>query len=145
MGKATERILLVDDEKEFVEALAERMQSRGIAVSTATSARDGIKLAQQQVYDAVVLDLQMPEMDGIETLKALKESNPNLQVILLTGHATVEKGIQAMKLGAMDFIEKPAELAVIIEKIKEARARRMILVEKDNENMIKDILAGKSW
>jgi len=145
MGKAKEKILLIDDEKDFVEALAERMQSRGIDVATATSARDGIELARQKVYDAVVLDLQMPEMDGIETLKALKDSNPNLQVILLTGHATVEKGIQAMKLGAMDFIEKPAELAVIIEKIKEARAKRMILVEKENENMIKDILAGKSW
>ncbi len=145
MATTKEKILLVDDEKEFVETMAERMQSRGIEAVTATSAKEAISKARQETYDAVVLDLQMPEMDGVETLKALKASNPNLQVILLTGHATLEKGIEAMKLGAMDFIEKPAELSVIIEKIKEARARRMILVEKENENMIKDILTGKSW
>jgi len=87
----------------------------------------------------------MPEMDGLEVLKAVKEKQPDLQVILLTGHATVEKGIEAMKFGAMDFLEKPAELKVLVEKIKEARAQKMMLVEKKIEEKMKKIMHEKAW
>ena len=87
----------------------------------------------------------MPEMDGLEALKILKEKKPELQVILLTGHATVEKGIEAMKLGALDLVEKPAELSVLTEKIQKAQAKRMILVEKKSEEKIKKIMTTKSW
>ena len=87
----------------------------------------------------------MPGMDGIETLKAIKARNPTLQVILLTGHATLEKGIEAMKLGAMDFVEKPADLNVLTEKIKKAQARKMVLVAKQTEEKLKNILTTKGW
>ncbi|MEE4242980.1 MAG: response regulator, partial [Desulfopila sp.] len=100
----SEKILLIDDEEEFLEAMSERMKAREMDVSTASSARDGLLKAEDGSYDVVILDLQMPEMDGIETLKRLKEKNPDLQVILLTGHATVQKGIEAMKLGALDLL-----------------------------------------
>ena len=141
----TEKILLVDDEKEFVDTLAERMETRGMNVETTTSPKTALELVEKESYDAVVLDLQMPEMNGLEALKILKEKRPELQVILLTGHATVEKGIEAMKLGALDLVEKPAELSVLTEKIQKAQAKKMILVEKKAEEKIKSIMMTKSW
>ncbi|MBW2092668.1 MAG: response regulator [Deltaproteobacteria bacterium] len=141
----TEKVLLVDDEEDFLEALAERMQLRGMDVSTTTSAREALKMTEKESYDAIVLDLMMPEMDGLEVLKVIKAKNPELQIILLTGHATVEKGIAAMKLGAMDFIEKPADLETLTEKIREAQAQKLILVEKKTADKIKKIIQRKSW
>ena len=140
-----EKVLLIDDEKDFLEALSERMEARGMQVSTTTSAKDALDRVEKGSYDAVVLDLMMPEMDGLETLVALKKKRPELQIILLTGHATVEKGIEAMKLGAMDFIEKPADLQALTEKIKKAQAQKMILVEKESEKKIKEIVLSKGW
>ena len=140
-----EKVLLVDDEKDFIEALGERMENRGMNVSTTTSAKDAIKRVKKESYDAIVLDLQMPEMDGMEALKAIKKINPNMQVILLTGHATVEKGIEAMKLGAMDLIEKPTDIETIAEKIKKAQANKIILVEKKTEEKVRKIISTKGW
>ena len=141
----SEKVLLVDDEQDFLEALAERMRARGMDVTTTTSAEDALKMAAEGTYDAIVLDLMMPEMDGLEVLKALKNRIPEIQVILLTGYATLNKGIEAMKLGAMDFIEKPADLKVLTEKIKTAHAHKMILSEKKLEEKIKKIIQGKGW
>lgn len=140
-----EKVLLVDDEKEFVEGLAERMELRGMNVNTCTNPQDALEMVNSDSYDAIILDLQMPGVDGIEVLKHIKESKPEMQVILLSGHATVEKGIEAMKLGAMDFVEKPADINVLIDKIKKAQARKMILVEKKTEKKMKDILEHKGW
>ena len=141
----TEKILLVDDEKEFVETLAERMRARGMEVATATSAPDALILSDKESFDAIVLDLQMPEMDGLEALKRFKEKNPDIQVILLTGRATVEKGVQAMKLGALDLLEKPTDIETLSRKIKDASARKMVLVNKATEQKIHDIMVSKSW
>jgi DNA-binding NtrC family response regulator len=140
-----EKVLLVDDEQDFLETLAERMRARGMNVSTTASAADAVKMAEAESYDAVVLDLKMPGMDGLEVLSAIKERNPDIQVILLTGHATLEKGIEAMKMGAMDFIEKPADIQVLTEKIKQAQSQKMILVEKRLEKKIKKIIQEKAW
>jgi len=141
----SEKVLIIDDEQEFTQALAERMTNRGMTVSTSSSAIEGLQNVEEHSFDVVVLDLQMPEMDGIETLKILKKKNPELQVILLTGHATVEKGIEAMKLGAMDLLEKPADMTTLTEKIKKAQAKKMILVEKKAEERIRDIMETRGW
>ena len=140
-----EKVLLVDDEKEFLEVLAERMAARGIEVSTASSAAEALQLVEEESFDAIIVDLMMPEMDGIETLKRLKIENPDSQVILLTGHATVEKGIEAMKLGAVDFLEKPADLSVLTQKIKKAHAQKMMVVQKRIEEKVKKIMGVKGW
>jgi len=140
-----EKVLLIDDEKDFVEALAERMKTRGMNVTTTTSAAEALKKLEAEAYDAIVLDLHMPGMDGLQTLEAIKKKNSDLQVVLLTGHATVEKGIEAMKLGAMDLLEKSADLEIITEKIKKAQAKKMILVEKKTEEKIKNIITTKGW
>ncbi len=140
-----EKILLIDDETEFLEIMSERMKNRGMDVATVASPKEAINKVKEESYDAIIVDLMMPEMDGLQTLKALKEINPEVQIIMLTGHATVEKGIEAMKLGAMDLLEKPADLNSLSEKIHKAKARKMILVEKKTEEKIKNIISAKGW
>jgi DNA-binding NtrC family response regulator len=141
----TEKVLLVDDEPDFLDSLAERMRARGMDVSTTTSAEEAIRKAETESYDAIVLDLMMPEMDGIEVLQTIKQKRPDVGIILLTGYATLDKGIQAMKLGAMDFVEKPADLKILSEKIKQAHAQKMVLAEKKLQEKLKRIIQGKSW
>ena len=141
----TEKVLLVDDEQEFVDTLAERMRSRGMEVATSNSGGDALDLVDRDAYDVVVLDLQMPGMDGIEVLERIKQRRPDIQVVLLTGHATVEKGVEAMKLGALEFLEKPVDLSTLSEIIHKAKAEKMILVDEDTEERIREILHGKSW
>jgi DNA-binding NtrC family response regulator len=139
------KVLLVDDEKEFLDILGERMKLRGMEVKTSSSALAALDVLEKESFDVIILDLMMPEMDGLEALKRIKKNRPELQVILLTGHGSIEKGVEAMRLGAMDFVEKPADLETLSAKIEKARARKMILVERKVEEEIRNILIRKSW
>ena len=116
------KVLIVDDEKDFLDIMAERMSARGLEVSTATSAENALKMVLKKSYDAVIMDLMMPEMDGFKALKLFKETRPDLPIILLTANVPEEKCIEAIKLGAMDVIEKPADLNLLTQKIEEAKA-----------------------
>jgi DNA-binding NtrC family response regulator len=136
----TEKVLLVDDEEDFLEIMAERMTARGMEVTTCESAEAALNKIQALAYDAIILDFMMPGMDGFQALKKIKKLRPEMQIILLTGHATVEKGVEAMKMGATDFLEKPADIEALEKKIKDASARRMLLVEKATEERIKDVI-----
>ena len=136
----TEKVLLVDDEEDFLEVMGERLAARGIEVTTSVSAEDALEQIDKDIFDAVVLDLQMPGMNGLDALKKIKERHPEIQVILLTGHATVEKGVEAIKLGAMDFVEKPADLSVLGEKIKKAHKKKMLIVDETNKKRVVDAL-----
>ena len=126
----SEKVLLVDDEEDFLEAMSERMTARGMEVTTASSAKEAIDIIDKISFDAIILDFQMPEMDGMEALQTIKAKRPESQIILLTGYATLEKGVEAMKIGATDFIEKPADLEVLSDKIKKAKAERMLIADK---------------
>jgi DNA-binding NtrC family response regulator len=119
------KVLIVDDEKDFLDIMAERMGARGLEVSTVTSAEDALKMILKESYDAVIMDLMMPEMDGFKALKLFKESRPDVPVILLTANVPEEKCLEAIKLGAMDVIEKPADLNLLTQKIEEAKARKI--------------------
>jgi DNA-binding NtrC family response regulator len=143
MAKAT--VLLVDDEDDFTATLAERMHERGLDVDVSSSGPEAIERVGEKSYDAVVLDLAMPGMDGIETMKRLLHGNPELQVILLTGRATVRKGVEAMSAGAMEFLEKPTDLDLLLKKIDAAKENRVLLMEKRVEKTITDILRSKGW
>jgi DNA-binding NtrC family response regulator len=140
-----ERVLLVDDEADFVEALSARMEARGVTVETADSGPAALEKMEAQRFDVVVLDLAMPGMDGIETLTAMRERDPDVQVILLTGRATLQKGVEAMKLGAMDFLEKPADINLLLERIRQAKAVSDERVEQKTQQVIQDILRTKGW
>jgi len=118
------KVLIVDDEKDFLDIMAERMGARGVEVSTTTSAENALKMVRKETYDVVIMDLMMPEMDGFKALKLFKETRPDLPIILLTANVPEEKCIEAIKLGAMDVIEKPADLNLLTQKIKDAKARR---------------------
>ncbi len=136
----TEKVLLVDDEKEFLEIMSDRMEARGMIVTTADSADKALAIIKKETFDAIIMDFQMPGMDGMDALKSIKDLKPELQIILLTGYGTVEKTVEAMKIGATDFIQKPADLEALTEKIKKAKAQKMLIVEKQTEDKIKDIL-----
>ncbi|MEE4363797.1 MAG: response regulator [Desulfotignum sp.] len=136
----SEKVLLVDDEKDFLDIMSERMQARGMTVKTADSADKALAMLENESFDAIVMDFKMPGMDGIQALKNIKTQKPELQIILLTGYATVEKTVEAMKIGATDLLEKPADLEALAAKIKQAKADKMLVVEKQTEEKIKDIL-----
>jgi DNA-binding NtrC family response regulator len=138
-------ILLVDDEEQFLDALSSRLETRGYRVDTVTSGEDAVDLIEGKTFDAIVLDLAMPGIDGLETLKRIKEKNPDLEIIMLTGHATVKSGIEAMKMGAEDYLEKPVDLKELLEKIGEAKHKRMLVVEKKRQEEVKKIIKSKSW
>ena len=142
---ASARVLIVDDEVDFAEILSERIQARGLEADIVENGMDALKRIKERSYDAVILDLAMPELDGIETLKRLLAEQPELQVILLTGQATLEKGIQAVKLGAMEFLEKPADIESLVKKIKTAQLKKVALSEKKLDDMISEIVKKRGW
>ena len=118
------KVLLVDDEKDFLDIMAERMAARGMEVSTTDSAEEALKMVIAKSYDAVIMDLMMPEMDGFKALKLFKESRPDISIILLTANVPEETCLEAIKRGALDVIEKPADLNHLTQKIEEAKALR---------------------
>lgn len=120
----TAKVLLVDDEKDYLEIMAERMEARGMVVTTTTSAEDALAMVQNDTYDAVVMDFLMPEMDGFKALKLFKETRPDLAVILLTANVGEKERLEAARLGALDIIEKPADLHLLTQKIEDAQNRR---------------------
>jgi len=139
------RVLIVDDEDEFSKALSDRMKVRGLTVDIARSGKEALEKVKKGTYDAIILDMVMPEMNGLETLKKIREKKPDFQVILLTGHATIKDGVESMKYGAVDFLEKPADLESLLKKIEDAKAKRLLLVEKNREQQVKEILSKYSW
>jgi DNA-binding NtrC family response regulator len=117
-------ILLVDDEERFVEILAQRLQARGLNVDVATTGEKAIDLVKAKDFDAVLLDLSMPGMDGLAVLRKMKKINPYLQIIILTGQGSIQATVEVMKAGAMDFMEKPVDINKLLEKITEAKLRK---------------------
>ncbi len=144
-NKLEANVLLVDDEEQFLEVLSERLETRGLQVNSVTSGEDAVAQIEDRNFDAIVVDLSMPGINGIETMKQIKEKRPDLEIIILTGQATVETGIEAMKLGAEDFLEKPVDLNVLLEKIKNAKNKRMLVLEKKSQDEMQKILNSKSW
>jgi CheY-like chemotaxis protein len=116
-----EKVLIVDDEKDFLEIIAERLGVRGMDVSTATSAEDALHMVEKKSYDVVIMDFMMPALDGFKALKLLKQKQPEIQIILLTGNVPQQKRLEAKKLGALDVFEKPPDLKALIQKIKKAK------------------------
>ena len=113
-------LLLVDDEKGYAEVLSKRMGRREIDVTIALSGSEAIQALRKRDFDAVVLDLKMEDMDGIEVLKIFKKMDPKMPVIMLTGHGSEKAAKEGMALGAFDYLTKPCDLKELIKRIKEA-------------------------
>ncbi len=133
-------ILLVDDEVSFVEAFSERLELRNIEISKAFNGEDALRaLEENKKIEVVILDVKMPGMDGIETLAEIKKKFPLVEVIMLSGQATVESAIEGMKQGAFDYLMKPCDMDQLMPKVTEAAAKKRQHEEKIIQARIKEI------
>ena len=119
------RVLVVDDEPDFVELFASRLQEMGEKVVGVSGGWECLKALEKEEFDVVFLDIKMPGMDGLETLKAIKAEYPLVEVILLTGHGSIDTAVEGMKAGAFDYLLKPADYDELIQKLQAARNRRL--------------------
>ncbi|MDD3472163.1 MAG: response regulator [Desulfomonilaceae bacterium] len=118
------KVLLVDDEEDFANTLVKRLNKRKLNASYALSGKEAIRVVGETDPDVVVLDVKMPDMDGIETLKQIKAIKPSIEVIMLTGHANVEVAIRGMELGAFDYLMKPMEIDELLYKLQDAYKKK---------------------
>jgi DNA-binding NtrC family response regulator len=126
-------VLLVDDEAEFVNTLTKRMNKRNVNASSVESGEAALEFLEKHPIDVVVLDVKMPGMDGIQTLRNIKERHPLTEVIMLTGHANVEVAIQGMELGAFDYLMKPMAIDNLLYKIEDASKKKLLHERKIGE------------
>ena len=117
-------ILLVDDEKDFVEMLSLRLTEKKESVFLANNGKECLEIIEKESIDVIILDLKMPGMDGIQTLKKIKAKSPLIEVIMLTGHGTAETAVDGMKLGAFDYLLKPCDFDTLVQKLNAARKRK---------------------
>ncbi len=144
-GQLATKVLLVDDEKEFVDLLSQRLEARGLMVVAANDGEHALEKADDKNIDVAVIDLAMPGIDGIETLTQLKDKRPDIEVIMLTGQASVHSGIDAMKHGAVDFLEKPVEIDVLLEAIHQAKMKRTRTLDRIEAMKMDKLLKSKYW
>ncbi|MDP3481314.1 MAG: response regulator [Desulfoprunum sp.] len=134
-------VLVVDDEEEFRDLTVKRLEKRGLKVLGAESGKQALEVLEHSHTDVVLLDVKMPGMDGIETLRQIRILKPLVEVVLLTGHASVDSGIEGMKLGAFDYLMKPIELEPLIEKLADAFERKRLQQEKIEQAQMKRHMA----
>jgi DNA-binding NtrC family response regulator len=124
------KMLLVDDEERFLSTTRKLLERKGYQVFTAANGIEALELMKHKIIHVVILDVKMPGLDGLDTLKAIKRDHPLVAVIMLTGHGTVESAVEGLKSGAIDFLTKPTEINDLIAKAEEAFAMRQRLEEK---------------
>ncbi len=139
------KVLLADDEEEFVKTLAQRLELRDFSVTTVFSGKSAIDMAEKIDFDVIILDILMPEITGIDALKEIKKFKPLTPVLLLTGEATVENAIKGMKMGAFDFLMKPADTDLLVKKITQANILKQEHDERIRQAEIENILKTRGW
>jgi DNA-binding NtrC family response regulator len=133
------KLLLVDDEIKFLEWIAKRLELKEIDVTTATNGQEAIASAEKGLFDVAVVDFKMPGMDGAQVLKALKDNHKYLEIIMLTGHATIDSAVECTKLGAFKYLEKPYDFEKLVEVIKEAYEARLKKKFEHDQKRIEEI------
>jgi DNA-binding NtrC family response regulator len=123
-------VLLVDDESEFLDTLVKRLKKRKLNAIGARSGEEALEVLQSVPVDVVVLDVKMPGMDGLETLKEIKKARPLVEVIMLTGHANMEVAIAGMELGAFDYLMKPMDIDELLYKLQDAYKKKSLHEQK---------------
>ena len=117
------RVLLVDDEREFVQTLTERLLMRDVGAAVVYDGEQALKFVQDEEPEVIVLDLKMPGISGVEVLRQIKETHPNIEVIILTGHGSEKDRQTCMELGAFAYLQKPVDIELLIETMKQAYAK----------------------
>ena len=142
----TPLVMLVDDEAPFVETMTKRLQKRELDVISALSGQAALDtLSQKPNIDVVILDVKMPGMDGLETLKKIKADYPLTEVVMLTAHATVESAIEGMKLGAFDYLMKPCDMEQLMGKVREATRKKRDHEDKIREARVREVLTKRGF
>jgi DNA-binding NtrC family response regulator len=118
------KILIVDDEEELVSALAERLALRGLEIQVATNGKDALQFVREHDFSVVVADVKMPGIGGLELTAAIKRDQPELPVILFTGHSSVNDAERGIEQGASEYVMKPVDIDILLEKIRNAAARK---------------------
>ena len=135
-------VMLVDDEVPFVETTTKRLEKRNLKIIKAFSGEEALEtLKKHRNTDVVILDVKMPGMDGLETLTELKKQYPLIEVVMLTGHATVESAIEGMKLGAYDYLMKPCEIEELVLKVEEATKKKREHDDKIKEARVREAIS----
>lgn len=124
------RVLLVDDEVAFANNLLKLLSKRGYDAAAAYDGASAVDMVQEKEFDVIILDMKMPGMDGIATLKEIKKQAPSPEVVILTGHGSFKSGIEGMQLGAFDFLTKPVSIDDLQEKVSEAYRRKLVRRER---------------
>jgi DNA-binding NtrC family response regulator len=141
------KLLIVDDEVDFLQVIAERLGSRDFEVTTATNGKDAIKTAKKSKFDLALIDLRMPEMDGKEVLRTLKKKHKFLEVIILTGHESLDSAVECTKLGAFGYLPKPYDMDRLLDvlgKAYEARLKKKFEHDRKRNEEIEILAAGSS-
>ncbi len=141
------RLLVVDDERDFLDVLEERLGSRGFAITTAEDGEEAFAVAGREKFDLALIDLQMPGMDGRQLLEALKAGHRFLEVVMLTGHGTIDSAVECTKLGAFAYLTKPTPLDRLVQVLKEAyehRLRRKFEHDRKRLDEISRLAIGES-
>ncbi len=136
----TTNLLIVDDEEQFLITAKKLMDKRGVNTFVSTNGFDALRLLKERRIDVVILDLKMPGIDGVDVLRKIKQNYPEIEVILLTGHASVESAVEGLKLGAFDYLMKPSTIPDILEKVKQAHERKVAREEKARKNKVDNII-----
>jgi len=130
-------VLIVDDEEEFREMTVKRLSKRDLACESAANGTLALEMIAAKNYDVILLDIKMPGRDGIEILREIKKITPLTEVVMLTGHASVESGINGIKYGAFDYLMKPIDLELLFEKLNAANEHRQMQLAKLEKAQIK--------
>lgn len=138
-------VLIVDDEEGFSNSIRRRLEVRGFRVTTANSGEQAIALAKDQPLDIAVVDLKMPGIDGKETLELLKKERQWMEVIILTGHGTIDSAVECSRLGAFSYLQKPCEFDRLLETLTEAYKQRVMNKTKVKEKQMNEMLAASQY
>ena len=141
MGNPVIRILLVDDENELVDYLCKRLKKKGHEVLGVNSGKEALEQVKTHTFDVAILDLKMPEMDGNEALTRIKEAQPFLQAIMLTGHGSMDAALESGRHDALHFLVKPYEFSALMDVITEAWQTRREQLKAAYDQAFKEVLA----
>lgn len=141
VAMANTRLLIVDDEERFLKTTKVLLEKKDCTVFTAINGLVAMEILENEQIDVAILDVKMPGLDGVEVLRRIKQRYPLIEVIMLTGHSTTESAVEGLKLGAFDYLIKPCDISILVEKVKNAHDQKLIMEEKIRQIKIAKIIS----